>query len=230
MSHALPRPLPHALPRSLSRPHPDAGRIAGQSAAIAANALLLMLLLVPMQTPPALTLPGLQPPTISWYLPQPKPPVPPPTVEITRPQPQQPPSPATLAPRQPPTATVPVVVEHGSAPAPDPAPTPETAGPSTLEPSAALPGVRLEYAQAPAPVYPRAAQRMGVEGTVLLQVLVDVDGRPLQVDIRHSSGDRRLDAAARDQVLGHWRFRPALRDGRAVQALGLVPIHFRLER
>lgn len=223
--------MSHALPRPLSRPHPDAGRIAGQSAAIAANALLLMLLLVPMQAPPPPTLPGLQPPTISWYLPPPKPPVPPPTVPITRPQPPSPvPAPATLAPRQPPTAAIPVLVEHGSAPAPDPAPTPETTGAPTLEQPAAPSALRLEYAQAPAPTYPRAAQRMGVEGTVLLQVLVDVDGRPLQVDIRRSSGDRRLDAAARDQVLARWRFRPALRDGHPVQALGLVPIHFRLER
>jgi protein TonB len=90
--------------------------------------------------------------------------------------------------------------------------------------------VRLEYARAPAPSYPRAALREGVEGTVLLQVLVDVDGRPLRVDVHRSSGDRRLDLAARDQVLRHWRFRPAIRDGRAVRAIGLVPIDFSLDR
>ena len=64
-----------------------------------------------------------------------------------------------------------------------------------------LPGVTLEYADAPAPAYPRDALREGVEGVVMLQVLVDVDGRPLQVDIQRSSGDRRLDNAARKQVL-----------------------------
>jgi periplasmic protein TonB len=91
-----------------------------------------------------------------------------------------------------------------------------------------VPGVRLEYADAPAPSYPRDALREGVEGTVMLQVLVDVDGRPLQVDVQRSSGDRRLDAAARRQVLQHWRFRPAMQDGRPVQAIGLVPIAFNL--
>jgi len=30
-------------------------------------------------------------------------------------------------------------------------------------------------------------------------------------------------------VLRHWRFQPALRDGVAVEAVGLVPIAFRLD-
>jgi protein TonB len=66
------------------------------------------------------------------------------------------------------------------------------------------------------------------EGTVLLEVLVDVDGRPLRVDVRRSSGHRQLDDAAREQVLARWRFRPAMRDGRAIQAIGLVPVNFML--
>jgi protein TonB len=89
--------------------------------------------------------------------------------------------------------------------------------------------VTLEYADAPAPAYPRDALRDGVEGVVMLQVLVDVDGRPLSVDVQRSSGDRRLDNAARKQVLQHWRFRAAMKDGRAVQAVGLVPIAFNLQ-
>ena len=92
-----------------------------------------------------------------------------------------------------------------------------------------LSGMTLEYADAPAPAYPRDALREGVEGVVMLQVLVDVDGRPLQVDIQRSSGDRRLDNAARKQVLQRWRFRAAVKDGRAVQAIGLVPIAFKLQ-
>ena len=48
--------------------------------------------------------------------------------------------------------------------------------------------------------------------------------RRCEVDVQRSSGDRLLDNAAREQVLEHWRFRPAMKDGRAVQAIGLVPI------
>ena len=48
-------------------------------------------------------------------------------------------------------------------------------------------------------------------------------------ELQHSSGDRRLDLAARKQVLEHWRFRPAMQDGHTVQAIGLVPIAFNLQ-
>ena len=51
----------------------------------------------------------------------------------------------------------------------------------------------------------------------------------LSVDVQRSSGDRRLDNAARKQVLEHWRFRAAMKDGRAVQSVGLVPIAFNLQ-
>src|SRR3546814_15407316 len=63
----------------------------------------------------------------------------------------------------------------------------------------------------------------------MLQVLVDVDGRPLQVDVEHSSGHRVLDNAARRYVLQNWTFRPAMRGGRPVQAVGLVPIAYSLD-
>ncbi len=110
-------------------------------------------------------------------------------------------------------------------------PTTNTEATPTIEPSGApLPGVRLEYLQAPPPAYPRASLRMHSEGKVLLQVLVDVDGKPLRAEVQDSSGDRRLDAAAREQVLRHWRFRPAMQDGHAVQAIGLVPVEFKLAR
>jgi protein TonB len=113
----------------------------------------------------------------------------------------------------------PVLVENGS----------EVAPPVTAPVEAPVAGVRLEYLHAPAPDYPRAAIRARAEGTVLLEVLVGIDGRPLEVTIRDSSGNRRLDAAARDQVLQAWRFRPAMSNGHAVQAIGLLPVNFRLD-
>ena len=74
-----------------SHPQPDANRIAGYALAIGFNALLLMLLLVPMQGPPTLKLPGETQPTISWYMPRPEPPAVPPTIPV---QPR-PPTPAS---------------------------------------------------------------------------------------------------------------------------------------
>jgi periplasmic protein TonB len=209
----------------LARVHPDIKRIAGLAAAFALNAALLMLLLVPMGAPPTLSLPS-APTVIEWIThPQPKP-KPPVTVPVTRPhaQPRNVPVTQPRAEIQP--ADNPVIVDRGSEPVIEQQV--EDTGPSTMAETGPVPGVRLEYADAPAPSYPRDALREGVEGTVMLQVLVDVDGRPLQVDVQRSSGDRRLDAAARRQVLQHWRFRPAMQDGRPVQAIGLVPIAFNL--
>ena len=62
-----------------------------------------------------------------------------------------------------------------------------------------------------------------------LRILVDVDGRPLQVQVERSSGHRSLDREAVRHVQQRWRFEPATRDGRPVQAWGLVPIDFSLQ-
>src|SRR3546814_5623365 len=117
-----------------------------------------------------------------------------------------------------------VVVDQGTLQAEETVVPATDAGTGDIAPPAGpVAGVRLQYADAPSPPYPRAALRAGLQGTVMLQVLVDVDGRPLQVDVEHSSGHRVLDNAARRYVLQNWTFRPAMRGGRPVQAVGLVP-------
>lgn len=235
MVHAIQVPSRPSMSRPASprpwlpRPHPDGNRIAGYAVAITFNAAMLMLLLVPLRAPPVLDQPDITQP-IRWILRDTPPPLPPRPVTIEKPTPQPP---STAAPRPvetPPLPQTPVLSEQGEL-VPDARDAPDAPVAPTIQvPTGPLPGMRLEYAQAPAPTYPRAALRSGIEGTVLLQVLVDVDGRPLQVDVSRSSGNRHLDFAAREQVLRHWRFRPAVRDGRAVQAIGLVPINFSLDR
>lgn len=76
--------------------------------------------------------------------------------------------------------------------------------------------------------YPPPALRARLQGEVMLNVLVDAQGRAQQVEVVRSSGHRVLDIAARAAVLGA-RFRPVLRDGVAVPAWGVVPIRFRLD-
>src|SRR5690606_16461594 len=109
-------------------------------------------------------------------------------------------------------------------------PTPAVAGPVDAGPPAPPQGVRLEYARTPPPTYPRDALRRQLQGTVTLQVLVGVDGKPIDVSVHSSSGHRVLDREAVDHVLRHWTFRPAMKDGRAIEAIGLVPIEFTLDR
>lgn len=81
------------------------------------------------------------------------------------------------------------------------------------------------YLSNPKPFYPRAARRRGMQGTVVLEVDVDVDGAPKKVEIEVSSGFRLLDIAAL-QTVRTWRFVPAQRNGVAVFASVDVPIRF----
>lgn len=107
-----------------------------------------------------------------------------------------------------------------------PAPTAATNAVATAADSEAT----IAYETATPPAYPIQALRANVQGTVLLKVLVDTNGQPVQVAIEHSSGSRILDDAARQHVLATWRFHPAIRAGRAIEAWALVPVRFDLNR
>lgn len=78
-----------------------------------------------------------------------------------------------------------------------------------------------------APAYPVLARRLGIEGSVTLQVELDAEGSPQNAHVALSSGRSDLDAAAREAVL-KWRFAPARRAGHAVPADVTVTIEFRL--
>ena len=76
--------------------------------------------------------------------------------------------------------------------------------------------------------YPRDSLRLHEQGTVVLRVLVGVDGLPQSVEIEKSSGSRNLDIAARDAVR-HWTFQPGTHDGIATALWARVPIAFSLQ-
>lgn len=221
---------PHAhaadLQQAISRIEPV--RILGIAGAIALNVAALMLLMVPVSAPIVITPPDKE----TWYItdpPKPKP-VEPEPVPIVKPQTIRATTPALLNPPKPqPMQHQDVIVPDGTEYVPptnaDPMPDIGPALPTDPDP---LPSTRLEYASAPAPTYPREALLSGIEGTVVLKVLVDVDGKPLSVEIERSSGNRRLDEAARRQVLRKWMFQPAIRNGQAVQVYGIVPVNFSL--
>ena len=108
--------------------------------------------------------------------------------------------------------------------------TPAIGGNADASATAADSEATIAYETATPPAYPIQALRAGVQGTVLLKVLVDAGGKPVQVAIKRSSGSRTLDDAARQHVLAAWRFHPAMRDGHAIEAWALVPVQFNLSR
>lgn len=224
---------PHSMLLSKSahsRIHPNPARIIGVASAVTLNAALLMLALVPVDLPmPRRAIDSLI--VVPIFQPI-KPPEKPPVVEVTKPRTEVPPRPVHTRSPVPPMDPAPVITDQGSPVDLPVEPAIPDAGPADVigtHDRAPLAGVRLEYATAPAPSYPRRAIVERAEGQVLLRVLVDVDGTPLDVTIHRSSGHRELDRAATQQVLRHWKFRPAMKDGRAIQAIGIIPIDFKLQ-
>jgi TonB family protein len=88
---------------------------------------------------------------------------------------------------------------------------------------------RPELLAGPPPVYPGSLRELGVEGLVVIQVVVDTLGRPEPGSARivqHSAPGFETSAVA--SILGA-RFRPARVWGRAVRVLVQVPVEFRLQ-
>lgn len=165
------------------------------------------------------------PPRQQTKQPEPTPPKPKPVV---KPQPKPPePLPIIAAPVETPSPS-PIIVPPPPQPAPvvvAPPPPVVTAPPP---PVVTAPIFAADYLDNPAPPYPSLARRAGEQGRVVLRVLVNPTGKADEVEIRTSSGHRRLDESARDTVR-RWRFIPAKRGDAPVPAWVLIPISFRLE-
>ena len=213
------RTLPHATPLSGIDPK----RIAGNTGVVLLHALVFALLMMPGGwDPPAkpeqTTIVDVVPP--ERVLPPPPPPPPPEQVQI-RERPVQRDPPQVIREELPPVDIAPVFEtgEIAAEPVADAGPPVES-----FDPGPQL--ATLTYAHNPAPRYPPRSIRAGDEGQVLLRVLVDANGNPIDVTIERSSGHRELDRAAREQVLAKWKFHPAQRAGVPVPAYALVPIDF----
>ncbi|MGF7151750.1 protein TonB [Sphingomonas zeicaulis] len=84
------------------------------------------------------------------------------------------------------------------------------------------------YAPALQPDYPGAEQRAQIEGKATVRVLIGTDGRVKAVEL--VSADRPgFFKATEQQALKRWRFKPATRDGVAVESWKQMTVHFRLE-
>jgi protein TonB len=91
-----------------------------------------------------------------------------------------------------------------------------------------LPSSDAAYLNNPRPSYPALSRRLGEQGKVVVRVLIGVDGKAQQAEIRSSSGYDRLDQAALATVRS-WRYVPGTRGGVPEAMWFNVPINFVLE-
>lgn len=89
------------------------------------------------------------------------------------------------------------------------------------------PSVRGPDAIVRKPAYPRSALRTAEEGSVVYVVHVDRSGDVCYAVIAMGSGNEAIDRSTLDTVR-IWRFQPALKDGRAVEAVEHGKIEFGL--
>jgi periplasmic protein TonB len=206
--------------------------------------LLLVLVVIPLASDIMLPLPlG---PIDSWVLAAPAPPPPDVVLRSARssansvsPAPIIPTkAPDTIAPDPPaPQAFVPVGAVEGGLPSGFGV---EGGLPPLIEapvpPSPPLPQGPVRAAQLPElprkvvdvhPLYPEIARSARVEGTVILEAVLDTSGRITQLRVLRSVP--LLDQAAIDAVR-QWRYTPSTYNGRAVSVLMTITVHFSLQQ
>jgi len=84
------------------------------------------------------------------------------------------------------------------------------------------------YHSNPLPEYPLIGRKRGYQGTVIVEVLVNRDGRVGDLRVFASSGYSLLDQAALTTVKV-WTFYPGMKAGKKVDMWVKVPVRFRLE-
>ncbi|GGY68514.1 hypothetical protein GCM10011613_10920 [Cellvibrio zantedeschiae] len=107
------------------------------------------------------------------------------------------------------------------------APAPVASGAAQVSETVTEASATAAYLNNPPPVYPEVAQEKGWEGTVVLSVLVQPDGKAKTVEVKTSSGRKILDQAA-SQTVQRWTFVPARKGETAIEGWVEVPIDFRL--
>ena len=112
----------------------------------------------------------------------------------------------------------------------DSAPTPPAPPPPTIEPRPQLVRVGGSVREPRkivhvAPIYPRIAQQAKIEGVVVLEAIIDIEGRIDRLRVLRSAP--LLDEAAIAAVK-EWRYTPTQLNGVPVPVLMTITVHFRL--
>ncbi len=85
------------------------------------------------------------------------------------------------------------------------------------------------YKKTEPPVYPKLAKKRNYEGVVILDILVNKDGKPQDIKIAVSCTYDILDKVA-IKAVKKWFFEPATKGGKPIEARVKVPVHFKLTK
>jgi protein TonB len=80
------------------------------------------------------------------------------------------------------------------------------------------------------PRYPELARKAGVQGTVVLLIVIDQDGRVGEIEVLRSPDPRFGFDLAAIEAVKQWRYQPALLAGRPVAVQASVTIEFTISR
>jgi TonB family protein len=79
------------------------------------------------------------------------------------------------------------------------------------------------------PVYPASARKNHEQGTVVLDILVGVDGKPISFTVNKATkASPDLVKAASDAAM-QWRFIPQIKNGKPIQSYARIPVNFALD-
>lgn len=152
---------------------------------------------------------------------EPPPPPPPPDFKPPPPNFVPPPEIVIATPPPPPPAAITAVTTEPPLPGPPPVPAPVSTSVRTD------PVIKARNCREPE--YPPASQRLGEHGTVMLAMLVGIDGKVSESRVQSSSGYPRLDEAAR-LALSRCRFTPGTADGEPASAWAKIKYVWRLPK
>ncbi len=77
------------------------------------------------------------------------------------------------------------------------------------------------------PEYPQSARERGIQGVVMLEGVISMQGEPLSLKVLNSP-DPDLAKAALDAVK-QWRYEPTLLNGEPIEVVSTIAVRFHLE-
>jgi len=87
--------------------------------------------------------------------------------------------------------------------------------------------IKPEIIKSPLPRYPLQARRRGIEGVVIINVLISETGDVLRAKVVNPSPEKKVLEEAALEAVKKWKFSSAMKDGQRVRVWMIVPVKFK---